>query len=524
VFLVVLIFVLQQASQLAITPLNEGMDFIGHLSYMSFISNRARPPSPTEPSMPTWVHVFESMPGPDFTDGTRYQNWASLPSEQRKEALTGLLQPQLSDPEFVGANYESQQPPLYYALMGGPYRLSSVLPLDVRAYALSLISVVLASTALVAVYATFRLYVAAPVAMLGTLAVAWFPNLLSFQGRITNDSLSWPLIAWAIYLMARIVRGDRRSGTVVFAGVLLGLSVLTKSYAITLIPLYLLVCALPPRAGGRPGIDGHGALAAVVTILVMIGPVLAVNYLVSGQLVLLGEVLSTGDVPLSQRLTSVVRLDWPWFLSGVIHGFWWSGYFSFVVRGFYYLPLLIPVVLVGLALRSPCGLWKTAGVTHVHILAIAFFVAGLAWHAGLTTLSAERAGEATHGGSEGWYLDVLVGSVFAVLIVGLAEYARGPLLARLLALGVLGLVLWNLLGRAILLLFWSGQVAPGAVVPAGLSGATTAALRGLPWAAGGTQVGLPGAIGPAWLTVLLPLTLALALSAYVLRQAVDTTD
>jgi hypothetical protein len=67
------------------------------------------------------------------------------------------------------------------------------------------------------------------------------------------------------------------------------------------------------------------------------------------------------------------------------------------------------------------------------------------------------------------------------------------------------------------LLFWTGQVGPGAVLPAGLIGALVAAFGGLPWGPGGTQIGLPGAVGPALLTVWLPLVLALALTVSLLR-------
>lgn len=517
--MIVAIFVLHQAAQLAVTPLNEGMDFGGHLAYVAFVAEHGRPPLPDEPSFPAWIdHLLTAVPGPDFTDGTRYQAWAQLSAGERATKLERVLTPGDNNVPYVGSNYESQQPPLYYWLLSAPFRLSGQLPLDVRTYLLGLVSVALAAAAMPAIHGTLRLYVDEPSAALATLAVTWFPNLLAFLGRITNDDLAFPVVAWAVYFMARPYRTLQ---TLVGTGVLVGLAVLTKSYALTLVPAYVVSSSLVRNPSGRLAVDARRALIAAGCACAAVGPLLAVNLLVSGQPVLLNEMRSTGDLPLEQRLLSVARLDWLWFGQGLVQGFWWSGYFSFVVRGFYDLPLLVVVGLLLVGLSRPRRLWSSAREAGVHLLAIVCFVGGLAWHAGLTTLQAAHFGQSTHGGSEGWYLDVLVGSVVVVGLLLLCAWIRGPQLHMLLAVVAIFLVVWNLLGRMLLLVFWSGQVGPGGVLPAGLAGALRAALSSLPWSMERLASPLPGAIGPAVLTVCLPLLAALALTGLSVRIALS---
>src|SRR6266567_3130379 len=100
--MIVAVFVFQQAAQLAMTPLNEGMDFLGHLAYISFVTHHARPPSPDEPSLPAWIDSeFVGLPGPDFTDGSKYQAWAQLSAEQRHLTLITAVQPQSTDVNYV---------------------------------------------------------------------------------------------------------------------------------------------------------------------------------------------------------------------------------------------------------------------------------------------------------------------------------------------------------------------------------------------------------------------------------------
>ncbi len=513
VSVITLIFVLEQCAQLAVTPLGETMDFYAHLAYVVFFSVEGRAPTPTEQSLPAWVsNLHKALATPDQSlTGEHYRAWASLsPREQRQRSADILGAPR--QPDYVYTNYESQQPPLYYWVMSGVYRgLNASMALDQLAYALGLVSVCLAATALPAIYLTLRLYVEKEAALLGLLALAWFPNLLVFLGRISNDVLAFPLITWALYFC---VSGRQRQPVIRFgaAGLLLGLAVFTKTYALTLYPVYI-ACAL---WGENRREWGLATLASAMT-LVGAGTLFAFNYVTTGHMILLTEMRATDALPLSSWVMSLRQFDVVWFVGGLVKMFWWSGDWSFVTPGlFYYLPPAFLIVL----LKAPTTKDKNTRFFSVRrlwpqYLALAGFVAGMLWHALTFTLYAVQTGQTVHAGNEGWYANVLIGSVLAAILLLLRERLSPPIFRSALVCGVVFFILWNLVARSALAIYWAGL--------AGVEGQ----LRAVRWndllvalhtgqltLAG--WLSLPGVVGPTWLTFGLPLLIAVLGSGAIL--------
>jgi hypothetical protein len=501
------VFVLGLSAQVAVTPLNEGMDFGGHLAYVNFVSEQGRPPAPDELSVPEWVgRLTNVMPGPDFTDGTRYQAWARLDPDQRRQRVAEAVAPP-DGGRYVVANYEAQHPPLYYLVLSIPDRLLAHLRLDLRTYALELLTVLLASLALPAIFLTFRLYLEDDAAAgLAALGVAWFPNFLPFLGRLTNDALAFPFIAWSIFYMARPGVNLAR---VVLVGVLVDLACATKTYALTLVPVYLVASMLGPKTNGQRSFNLRYAIVAVLCVCIGIGPILAANYLTSGQVVLLTEVRDTSDTQFGQRLMNLGTVPPIWFFTGLVQYFWWSGYWSFVVRGFYYIPLFAIPILLLFSLRNLRRGRLDAEHAWLHVFVIVCFVCGLWVHASMLR-------QTFGGGNEGWYADVLVGSVASVgLILLRSQCGENGTLRRVLAIVVVVIVSWNLLGRIMMLLFWTGQIGPGGALQGSLSSAILAGLAAYPWSAELDPL-LPGAVGPAVVTVGIPLASSIALTGWAL--------
>ncbi len=515
--LIVAIFALRLAAQVAVTPLGEGLDFFSHLAYIVFMAEQGHPPAPHEPSVPDWlVRLAATVPGPDNSpDGRDYRAWA------QQDALTqaqtrAILNADTTTAAYPQTNNQSQHPPLYYWLLSGVYRaFPAALGLEARVYLLGLVSVALASLALPGIYKTLRLYVDETPALLALLALAWYPNLWPFLARITNDSLAMPLLVWGFYFCLR-ARASQDWRHLALAGGLLVLACFTKTYALTLAPVYLL-CAVAGPGGKRA--TWRNLLVAGPVAALGLGALFGFNWLTTGHLIPLTEMRITATLPWVTRLGALFQVDPLWFVGGLAKGFWWLGYWSFVSPGA--VLFLAPVAALGVLILRP----RERGPWHAHFglralwphyAAGLLFGTGMLWHAALFALEARQAGAARYSGNEGWYANVLLGSVWAIGLVLLQARLSPAALRRVLSGALAVLMLTSLVSQAAVALYWGG-----AVEVRGL-------LRSVPWdqffaglfsqAAWANWLSLPGIIQPVALTAALPLLLALAGAVIVWRM------
>jgi hypothetical protein len=510
--LICLVYLFRLAAHAAVTPIGEALDVYGHLGYIVFLAERGRAPRPTEVSMPAWLEqVRQGVPGPDGSmDGQRYRAWAEtgLAARAAKRAALNVVP---TPAVYAGINNQSQHPPLYYGLMSWLYRLFPVtLALDARLYLLGLASIALSAIALPGLYRTLRLSSPPTVALLCLLAIVWFPNTPAFLGRITNDTLALPLVVWGLYFCL-LLRRSARPVHLLLAGALLLAATFTKTYALTLLPVYALCALASPR-----GRDWRRLVLLASLLGVGLALIFAFNVARTGHLIPLSEIRLTSSASPAARVAALFQVDPVWFVGGLVKGFWWLGDWSFVSPAIvFFLPLLIPAVLMfvrppvaqgrdRLALRS---LWP-------HYAALAFFTAGLWQHAALFTLLARLEGQVSHSGNEGWYANVLIGSVAVILLVLLQRHVSGGRLRRVLAAVIAFFIVWGFVGQAALFMYWSGQVA------------LTGRLRAVRWdqflralfdaQAWQNWVSLPGLIPPVMLTFALPMLLACAATGLVL--------
>ena len=512
--LIVAVYVLRLAAQLAVTPLGEGLDFFSHLAYIVFMVEQGRPPVPDEQAVPDWVaRLAAEVPGPDdASKPVTYRSWAALDEAeraQRRAALNG----DTTTAAYITRNYQSQHPPLYYWLLGGVYRLFPAgLTLDARVYWLGLVSVALSALALPGIYQTLRLHLDETPALLAVLALAWYPNLLPFLARISNDTLAIPLLVWGLYFCLRARVSQQRRHWVV-AGGLLALACFTKTYALTLLPVYLLCAAV-----GEKRLTWRNLGVAVPVTVAALGSFAAFNLATTGHLVPLTEMQQTDTLPLLTRLAALFQVDPVWFVGGLAKGFWWLGFWSFVSPGlFYYLPPLALAYVLAVPPRTGGAAGDRFSVRTLwpHYAALALFTAGLLWHAAMFTLAARLDGLSVHSGNEGWYLNVLLGSVFVIAGVLLERRLSAGAFRRVLAGLVVFFMVWSAVGQAALIAFWGGAVPVQSRLRAVAWGeALPALLRPETWA---DWFALPGILQPVAFTGLLPLLLALAGTGLVLH-------
>jgi hypothetical protein len=173
--------------------------------------------------------------------------------------------------------YEFHQPPLYYLAAAPVYGLAERWPLETQALALRFLSVGFGAAFLWVCFRLFRLVFPADgmLALLATGLAATVPMYVALSAAVNNDGLSNLLLVGTVLLILRAVRAEPEGLSVsarrwIWAGVVLGLAMLTKSSTYVAIPLGLLV------------IVGHGwrkstCRARVIRSLALFGPALLLN-------------------------------------------------------------------------------------------------------------------------------------------------------------------------------------------------------------------------------------------------------
>ena len=183
--------------------------------------------APDEPAHFNYArHIAETGRLPELRDG-------DYPADYLEEIKTARFAPSYS---IDGIRYESHQPPLYYLLASGVYRLGANLPLTQRLLLLRLFSVLLGGATIALIYATAievlprRPWLAAAVG----LVAATLPMHLTMTSAINSDALSELLIVAIGY---RVLRRDQRDAWslkgALLTGLLLGLAFLTKMQTYT---------------------------------------------------------------------------------------------------------------------------------------------------------------------------------------------------------------------------------------------------------------------------------------------------
>jgi hypothetical protein len=512
-----IIFFLVLSSQVTVTPLGEQMDFFGHISYVCFLQRTGTIPRPQAPTVPAGIEKIESsLPSPDTGSGERYIQWAAMDTANRNRLKQAALDPANLQTEFTQPNYQAQHPPLYYLILSPIYGWISEMPLDQKNLILSLSSLFLATLAIPAVYLIFEQTFGPRGGFLATLIVIWLPNFMPFLGRITNDCLSFPLFTWSIYLLVR------KNNTLlhrVAAAILIGLALFTKSYALILLPLALLLSwnLIGPKNQSNSRIRDGALLTLILTFAV--ASLFFLNSKLSGNLLLLTEIRATEQASLIEKIAGMFSLDPVWFyLNGLIRLFWWSGFWSMVSPGLYfYAPIAIFGAVAAYGL-FPKGAWQDPLFWQEvlpHLVVVFSFVAGMAWHASLFEIANASLGGGGRSGNEGWYLLIIAPSIFLVLLSPIKWISAEAGWCRLLQFLAAGMMLWNLLGRLSSYMYWSGSVRIHHFIRGmDLKDTIRALFDAGSWNA---WLSLPGIIPPVWINSLLPLCIALFSSIFFLR-------
>ena len=162
------LFVFRGLVYLSVTPVWEGFDEHQHYAYVQMVAERGRLPISGRDAVSLEVEAaLRLLPLPwelkDCGLGLTHEEYWRLGEVERRARQDALRQiPPGARREPAGTSnshlrlYEAQQPPLYYLLAAGPYRLFQGTGLLARVFILRLFSVLLASAAVPLLFLTAR--------------------------------------------------------------------------------------------------------------------------------------------------------------------------------------------------------------------------------------------------------------------------------------------------------------------------------------------------------------------------------
>lgn len=223
---IICIFTMTTAVYSLVLPLGEAADEFEHFALIRFIAENHRPPL-TLAEQQTISIKGDASP---FYHGlvallTQHVDVSSLPDlpdprHQIKRAIPADRLP-------IKGLYHTEDE--YFPFRG-----------IVLAWHLArLVSIPLGIATIVAIFLTTRLIIPQRpfLAVAAAGFVAFIPRYIITSAIVSDDNLVIPLIAFALYFLVRVVRGDARRRSLIGLGIFMGLAALSKYHSLLLVPV-----------------------------------------------------------------------------------------------------------------------------------------------------------------------------------------------------------------------------------------------------------------------------------------------
>lgn len=170
----------------------------------------------------------------------------------------------------ISENYQSHQPPLYYVVAAGFSWLFAIDPADADGAALRWLSVLFGLGTVAGVFFCVLWGLdRQDIALGASVFAALFPSMLALNSAVSNDPALFCFATWSFALGCRIIRYGLSVALVAGAAALAGLAMLTKTSALSVLPVVLAAVWL---AKGAPGERlKYAGLALVTAIAIPLG-------------------------------------------------------------------------------------------------------------------------------------------------------------------------------------------------------------------------------------------------------------
>jgi small subunit ribosomal protein S36 len=189
----------------------------------------------------TGAGILHSLNLVQFHTGSRHLEAAAAPPKDHRPSIDELDE----QPRPRGINQLSQHPPLYYVASGTLERGVELVTgdpigaFDVEAWFYRLVSIIMVAPLPLIIWTLGRrLGLPEPVGIAATLLPLAIPQYLHMGSVANNDSLMILLFWLLTPVILRLADGDIRARTAALAGLLTGLALYTKGFALVL-PLWV---------------------------------------------------------------------------------------------------------------------------------------------------------------------------------------------------------------------------------------------------------------------------------------------
>lgn len=239
-------------------PPYEGFDETAHYSYISHLADEGAIPwigvtrfdSTLARELDGLPRPYSTVPPLENNGGLTYRAfYQDLPNSARQRASRQFWSPRSAPARFSedgtsAINDAASHPPLYYALMVPPYRMSASWSPGASLLLLRLLSICLVSASYWMFWCSVRLLddPELRLRLLGGGLLAMHSASIVFEfGRIGNDSLVVLLFSIIFYLLVRLARnGMEDTRDFALLGFVLGLGLMTKLYFVASLAVALL--------------------------------------------------------------------------------------------------------------------------------------------------------------------------------------------------------------------------------------------------------------------------------------------
>jgi 4-amino-4-deoxy-L-arabinose transferase-like glycosyltransferase len=224
-----------------ITPIAEKTDEVPHFAYVQAFAEYGHPPT---------NFVDTGLLSPEFAcwyTGLGVVHWKYFDEErppwsaQTRQGLDKSCAG--ASPKYNGAEYMAFQPPAYYAVAAGAYKLAVGASLPTRLLFARLASVLLAAIAVLCTYLLLLELIAGSVwpARAAALALAFQPIFMFNESGVNPDAMLVAVASAIALVCARAWRKGLTRRRALCLGALIGLGVISKTNFLALIPSVLLL-------------------------------------------------------------------------------------------------------------------------------------------------------------------------------------------------------------------------------------------------------------------------------------------
>jgi hypothetical protein len=340
--------------------------------------------------------------------------------------------------------------------------------LSSQVLALRIISVLIASSVVFLGYMIGRLVTRSEMlALLAAVLLACLPGLYIDVCRVGNDSLAIALTAAVLLLAVTLCQGDSRAHKWLIFGALMGADLLTKAYALALLPLIGVVVLsrrfLFPGNWKRDLIYGGVAYAVVAAVA---GWWYARQWITTGSLSGEQTDVAAASMSLAQKIARIGAVNWSVVLDTCAFSHIWVGGWSFlVVRSWMYRVFEVVALLAALGLLVYAArIARAAGRSSILraqaartvMLGTVLIAAGcaVAYHSLVTALVQNI------NSANGWYLDFGLAAEVVLLAVGfIALFGRRWSPAAVAAVSIFAIALDVYTVHFLLMPYYTGLIA-----------------------------------------------------------------